>query len=362
MRRALRLARGALGTTAPNPAVGCVIVAGDGRIVGEGHTQPGGRPHAEAVALAMAGPAAAGASAYVTLEPCAHHGRTPPCAKALVAAGVRRVVVAAGVDPDPRVQGRGLAILRQAGIAVETGLMEPEARALLAGFACRLAHGRPLVTVKLACSADGRIATRTGESRWITGPVARAAVHRMRAAHDAVLAGIGTMLADDPLLTARLPGLAGRPRWRVVLDTQLRLPATAKLLAEPGDILLVVGEDVPAAHLAPFEAREGLAVLRVPRDGTGSLALPAALRALGAQGLTSVLVEAGGRLAASLIRDGLVDRLVLHRAPLLIGGDGTPVLGALGIDRLADAPRLTRLRQRRLGPDLEEVYTVDADR
>src|SRR5580700_4659831 len=227
MRTALGLARRGLGNTWPNPAVGCVIVK-DGRVVGRGWTQKGGRPHAETEALARAGKGAKGATAYVSLEPCSHHGKTPPCAEALIAAGVSRVV-AAVEDPDPRVSGRGIARLRAAGIAVEAGLCAAEAAELNAGFFCRVAQGRPLVTLKLAASLDGRIATPTGKSRWITGPAARERAHLLRAAHDAVLIGTGTALADDPQLTCRLPGLEARSPVRIVIDRTLRLPATLRL-------------------------------------------------------------------------------------------------------------------------------------
>src|SRR5438093_45669 len=230
MLAALALARRGLGNVWPNPAVGCIIVK-DGRVAGRGWTQPGGRPHAETEALARAGEAARGATAYVSLEPCSHWGRTPPCADALIAAGVRRVVVALE-DPDPRVAGSGLARLRAAGIAVETGLGAAAAAEINAGFFQRVRFGRPLVTLKLASSLDGRIATASGESRWITGPPARDHAHLLRATHDAILVGTGTVLADDPQLTCRLPGLARRSPVRVVIDRHLRIPPSARLIAE----------------------------------------------------------------------------------------------------------------------------------
>src|SRR5918994_6733853 len=223
MAAALALSRRGLVNTWPNPAVGCVIVR-EGRVVGRGWTQPGGRPHAETEALARAGDQARGATAYVTLEPCSHWGRTPPCCDALIAAGVARVVVATG-DPDPRVDGRGMRRLREAGIAVDQGLLEAEARAVIAGFVRRITRGLPLVTLKLATTLDGRIATASGESRWITGAAARRAAHALRARHDAVLVGSGTVLADDPDLTCRLPGMErGVPIARVVADARLRTP------------------------------------------------------------------------------------------------------------------------------------------
>src|SRR5579864_840444 len=234
MRAALALARRGLGTVWPNPAVGCVILK-DGRVVGRGWTQKGGRPHAETEALARASEAAKGATAYVSLEPCSHHGRTPPCAEALVAAGVARVV-AAVEDPDPRVSGSGIARLKAAMIAVETGVCAADAEEVNAGFFCRVEHRRPLVTLKLATSLDGRIATASGESRWITGLAARERAHLLRATHDAVLVGTGTALADDPQLTCRLPGLENRSPVRIVIDRHLRLPVTLHLLAEADQV------------------------------------------------------------------------------------------------------------------------------
>jgi diaminohydroxyphosphoribosylaminopyrimidine deaminase/5-amino-6-(5-phosphoribosylamino)uracil reductase len=232
MRSALALARRGLGQVWPNPAVGCVIVK-DGRVVGRGWTQKGGRPHAETEALARAGAAARGATAYVSLEPCSHHGKTAPCAEALITAGIGRVV-AAVEDPDPRVSGRGIARLRDAGVVVETGLCATESVELNAGFFCRVISGRPLIALKLATSLDGRIATASGESRWITGPAARERAHLLRATHDAVLVGTGTALSDDPEMTCRLPGLASRSPVRVVIDRNLRLPAMLRLFAEAG--------------------------------------------------------------------------------------------------------------------------------
>src|SRR5437764_12238002 len=230
MRAALGLALRGLGNVWPNPAVGCVIVK-EGRVVGRGWTQPGGRPHAETEALARAGEATRGATAYVTLEPCCHWGRTPPCTDALIAAGVRRVVVALE-DPDPRVAGEGVRRLGAAGLHVDIGLGETEAAEINAGFFCRLRNGRPLVTLKLATSLDGRIATRRGESQWITGPPARERAHALRAGHDAIMVGTGTVLADDPQRTCRLPGLAHRSPVRVVIDRQLRIPPRMRLVSD----------------------------------------------------------------------------------------------------------------------------------
>lgn len=298
MALALRLAERGLGRTWPNPAVGCVV-ARDDRIVGRGWTQPGGRPHAEVEALRRAGARALGATAYVSLEPCAHYGRTPPCTMALLQAGVRRVVAAAP-DPDPRVDGRGIAQLRQAGVEVETGVMQAEALALNAGFILRVRAGRPLVTLKLATSLDGRIATRTGASQWITGEVARARAHQLRATHDAILIGSGTALADDPALTCRLPGLEDRSPVRVVLDGRLRLPPTSRLAQSarevPTWVVTRAGADPGCA--AALE-QQGVEVLTVGVDGGGRPDVGLALAALAGRGITRVLVEGGAELAAS---------------------------------------------------------------
>jgi diaminohydroxyphosphoribosylaminopyrimidine deaminase / 5-amino-6-(5-phosphoribosylamino)uracil reductase len=360
MRAALALARRGLGNTWPNPAVGCVIV-NDGRVVGRGWTQPGGRPHAETEALERAGAAARGATAYVSLEPCAHWGKTPPCAEALIAAGVGRVV-AAIEDPDPRVAGGGIARLRGAGIAVALGLCADAAREINAGFFKRVLEGRPLVTLKLAASLDGRIATASGESRWITGPAARERAHALRAGHDAIIAGTDTVIADDPELTCRLPGLAGRTPVRIVLDRLLRVPPGARVFAEARSVATWVLTLAAAAAARQVALRErGVDIIAVPEDAAGRLDLAAALARLGERGLTRVLVEGGGRLAAALLGAGLVDRLVWMHAPLLIGGDGIPALAALGLERLADAPRLTRIACEAAGDDVIETFRV-ADR
>ncbi len=351
MRAAMALARRGLGTVWPNPAVGCVIVA-DGRVVGRGWTQPSGRPHAETEALARAGARARGGTAYVSLEPCAHWGRTPPCADALIAAGIRRVV-AALEDPDRRVAGRGLRRLAAAGVAVECGLCAEEAAEINAGFLCRVRRGRPLVSLKLATSLDGRIATAAGESRWITGPAARAYVHGLRARYDAVMIGTGTALADDPELTCRLPGLAGRSPVRVVLDRQLRLPLGARVIAGAGQVptwILTLPEADPARRAAL--AASGVTLIDVPPDPAGGLDLAAALAALAARGLTRLLVEGGARLAAALLRAGLVDRVLWLHAPLLLGGDGVPAVAELNLAALADGPRFEPLSVERVGTDV----------
>jgi diaminohydroxyphosphoribosylaminopyrimidine deaminase/5-amino-6-(5-phosphoribosylamino)uracil reductase len=357
MRAALALARRGLGAAWPNPAVGCVIID-RGRVVGRGWTQPGGRPHGETEALGRAGQAARGATAYVSLEPCCHWGRTPPCTDALIAAGIQRVVVALE-DPDPRVAGEGVRRLRAAGLDVDTGLCNAEAAEINAGFFCRLRNGRPLVTLKLATSLDGRIATGRGESQWITGPPARERAHALRAAHDAIMVGTGTVLADDPQLTCRLPGLAHRSPVRVVVDRHLRIPPTTRLISD-ARILRTWVLTLPSADPARRQAFlcAGATVIDIDPgpDGNGSLA--AALAALGERGITRLLVEGGGHLAAAFGRAGLIDRLVWVHAPMLIGGDGIPAIAEIGLDVLSQAPRFERLSTETVGDDILTVFRV----
>lgn len=355
MRTALALAARGLGRVWPNPAVGCVIVKG-GRVVGRGWTQPGGRPHAETEALARAGAAARGATAYVTLEPCSHWGRTPPCCDALIRAGVARVVVAAG-DPDPRVDGRGLARLREAGVIVELGLMAAEARALNAGFASRITRGLPLVTLKLATTLDGRIATAQGESRWITGAEARREVHALRARHDAMLVGSGTVLADDPDLTCRLPGMAHPRLARVVADARLRTPLGARLVATARDhpTWIATRTGQRPATLAPYLAA-GVEILPLPRTRPG-LDLGLLLGALAQRGITRVMAEGGAALAAALVRGGFVDRIAWFHAPAVMGGDGLPAVQPLPLALLSAMPRYRRVASRPVGADWLTEFT-----
>lgn len=355
MRAALALARRGLGIVWPNPAVGCVIV-NRGRVVGRGWTQPGGRPHGETEALARAGAAARGATAYVSLEPCCHWGRTPPCTDALIAAGIHRVVIPLE-DPDPRVAGEGVRRLRAAGIEVETGLCAAEAAEVNAGFFCRIQNGRPLVTLKLATSIDGRIATARGESQWITGPPARQCAHALRAAHDAIMVGTGTVLADDPQLTCRLPGLGHHSPVRIVVDRRLRIPPTSRLISTARTVPTWV-LTLPSADAGRRQAilRAGATVIDIDpgADRNGSLA--AALVALGGRGITRLLVEGGGILAAALVRARLVDRLICVHAPLLIGGDGIPAVAPFGLDLLKDAPRFERVAAEMVGEDVLTVF------
>jgi diaminohydroxyphosphoribosylaminopyrimidine deaminase/5-amino-6-(5-phosphoribosylamino)uracil reductase len=359
MRAALALARRGLGNVWPNPAVGCVLVQPGpkgGRVVGRGWTQPGGRPHAETEALARAGAAARGAVAYVSLEPCSHHGRTPPCADALVAAGIARAVVAVE-DPDPRVSGRGVAALRDAGIPTEIGLLAEAAAALNAGFFIRIREGRPFVTLKLATTLDGRIATASGESRWITGEVARDWAHGLRASHDAVMVGIGTALVDDPELVCRLPGLPLRPTLRIVVDSAVRLPPTSRLVegAARAPLWIVAAAEADVGRREALAAR-GAEIIGVASDPRGRPDIGAALKALGARGVTRVLVEGGGGLAGSLLGAGLVDEVAWFHAPRVIGDGGRPAVAAFGVDRLARAPTFVRTAVRALAADVLETY------
>jgi diaminohydroxyphosphoribosylaminopyrimidine deaminase / 5-amino-6-(5-phosphoribosylamino)uracil reductase len=357
MRAALALARRGLGTVWPNPAVGCVLVK-EGYVVGRGWTQPGGRPHGETEALRRAGEAACGATAYVSLEPCCHWGKTPPCAEALIGAGVRRVVVALE-DPDPRVAGHGIRRLRAAGLDVETGLCGEEAAEVNAGFLNRFRLGRPLVTLKLATSLDGRIATAGGESRWISGPEARERTHALRADHDAILVGIGTVLGDDPQLTCRLHGLDNRSPVRVVVDRHLRIPATSRLVVDAHRVptWIVTLRSADPAHRDALLPR-GVALIEVDPDPTGQIDLAAALEAIGARGITRLLVEGGAGLAAALIRGRLVDRLAWVHAPLLIGADGIAAIGALGLPGLGGAPAFQRLSTETFGNDMLSIFRV----
>ncbi len=336
MKLALALGRRGLGRVWPNPAVGCVLV-NNGRVVGRGWTADGGRPHAETRALEAAGAAAKGATAYVTLEPCAHYGKTGPCAQALIDAGVARVVSALE-DPDPRVAGGGHDMLRQAGIDVTIGVEAAAAARDHAGFLLRVTSQRPCITLKLASSFDGRIATGSGDSQWITGPAARRVVHAMRADHDAVMVGAGTARQDDPSLTVRGLGIAQQP-VRVVISRRLDLPFMGQLARTAGDIPLWIchGKDADAELRKTWE---GLGARLIECDAqSGHVLIQDVLGRLAEAGLTRVFCEGGGQLAASLIEADLVDRLVGFTAGLGIGAEGLPSVGAMGLTKLSFAPR-----------------------
>ncbi|MDE2050583.1 MAG: bifunctional diaminohydroxyphosphoribosylaminopyrimidine deaminase/5-amino-6-(5-phosphoribosylamino)uracil reductase RibD [Gammaproteobacteria bacterium] len=367
MGRALELAERGLETTHPNPRVGCVIAQGE-EVVGEGWHERAGEPHAEVNALRAAGPKAVGATAYVTLEPCSHHGRTPPCVEALIAARVARVIFALE-DPNPRVSGRGAQALRQAGVAVESGLMAAEAAQLNPGFLKRMRSGRPWVRLKLAMSLDGRTALANGASQWITGPAAREDVQRWRARSSAILTGIGTVLADDPRLDVRLPDPPwGRPRLRplrIVLDTHLQTPPGARMLATGGAVLILTAanpadkEGELAARRAQL-AQRGAAIEETPAaqpaagasvDPTG-LSLPDVLERLGAREINELWVEAGARLAGALLREALVDELIIYLAPRLLGPQARPLVSMEELRNLHEAPNFTVVETRQIGEDV----------
>ena len=366
MQVALRLARRGLGRTWPNPAVGCVIVKADGDatyVIGRGWTQPGGRPHAETVALDQAreryGAAnLAGATAYVSLEPCSHHGQTPPCADALIDAQIGRVVTGC-MDPDGRISGGGIERLRSAGIDVTTDVLQAEAEELNAGFIQRESSGRPLVTLKTATTGDGRIATRSGASQWITGPAARDRVHLMRAQHDAILVGIDTVLHDDPVLTCRLAALEDRSPVRVILDSSLRITDDAQLVHTARDVptWIVTRNDSDRARAARLQDA-GAEVLNVAADDTGHVDAGLALTELGKRGITRVMVEGGAVLSAALLRAGLIDRIAWFRAPRLIGGDGKPAFGDLGVETIEDMPAFERMAREIIGGDTLDIYRL----
>lgn len=356
MDAALGLARRRVGCVGARPAVGAVIAVG-GRIIGRGATGPGGRPHAETVALDQAyerygKDAVRGATAYVTLEPCAHHGRTPPCADALVSAGIGRVV-APMEDPDPRVSGRGFAALRRAGVAVEVGLGEREAREVNRGFLSRITRARPWVTLKLAVTLDGRIATASGESRWITGPEARRRVHLMRLRSDAVLIGSGTARADDPMLDVRGFGPSAEQPIRVVADSGLSLSPESRLVASATDIPLVLlhrpnGDPGRRDALAARNVR----MIEVANGGGSTpVAMDPAMALLAEEGINSLLCEGGGRLASSLLDAGLVDELAVFSAGKVLGAEGAPAVGALPAVALAYAPRFRLASVEAVGGD-----------
>ena len=355
MARALRLAERGLLTTAPNPRVGCVLVNA-GTVVGEGWHERAGEPHAEINALQQAGPQAAGATVYVTLEPCCHQGRTPPCTDALIAAGVTRVV-AAMEDPNPAVAGKGLAALQAAGIDAVAGLLNEVAERLNAGFVMRMRQGRPWVRCKLAMSLDGRTAMASGESRWITGDAARRDVHRLRARSDAIMTGMGTVLADDPSLTVRLDGMDDgyNQPVRVILDSQLRTSPDARLLDLPGETLIITG--AVAAGNAARLVRDNVRVVTLPLQDE-RLDLPAVLQYLGTLQLNEVHLEAGATLCGALLQAGLVDELVIYMAAHLMGDTARGLFALPGLQQMAQRLKLSINDIRAVGDDWRISATV----
>ncbi|HET9038455.1 MAG TPA: bifunctional diaminohydroxyphosphoribosylaminopyrimidine deaminase/5-amino-6-(5-phosphoribosylamino)uracil reductase RibD [Myxococcaceae bacterium] len=351
MREALAEARLAVGRTHPNPAVGSVVVLG-GEIVGRGHTAPAGGPHAEVQAIASAGPRARGADLFTTLEPCDHYGRTPPCTEAILAAGIARVF-AGSADPNPLVDGRGVLRLRGLGMPVWTGLLSAETDALNRPFFKAMRSGLPWVTLKAAVSLDGKLATASGDSRWVTGEAARTEVHRLRNIVDAVLVGAGTVRADDPSLTTRLPEGGGRDPLRVVLDSALQLSPGRQLFhLESSARTLLVHVEGQGAERAAALAAVGAELLAVP-GRPGEVDLESMLRALLRRDVLHVLVEGGPGVFSAFLRAGLADSLVLHLAPRLVGSDGRSWLGPLGVERMAGARPVTVESVRWLGEDLE---------
>lgn len=348
LRLACRLARKAAGRTSPNPMVGAVLVRG-GKIVGAGYHHYAGGPHAEINALRQAGPKAKGATLYITLEPCSHQGRTPPCTRALIGAGVREVV--AGMkDPNPLVAGRGFQQLRRAGIKVRSGLCQEESAQVIEAFAKFITQRLPFVTLKLAATLDGKIASASGDARWISGERSRSLVHRWRNQMDAVLVGAGTARADDPLLTCRIAG--GRNPYRVVLDSHLRVSLSAQLLRLPdaGKTIIATTNKAPLSKERAL-AKMGVVVWRLPSRNDQVAWLPL-LRKLASLGVVSLLIEGGAAVAASALKNKVVDKLALFYAPKIVGGDGRSMIGPLGIDKMAQALALRRFDLRRSGDDL----------
>jgi len=351
MRRALCLAERGRGRTSPNPMVGAVLVR-DGQIIGEGFHPRAGEPHAEIMALRQAGKSARGATLYVTLEPCCHFGRTPPCTRAIIAAGVAEVHMAM-LDPNPRVAGRGRAELEAAGIRTFVGELEAEARVLNETFIHWITTGRPFVIAKFAMSLDGKIATRSGDSRWITGPAAREQVHQLRDQVDAILVGVNTVIADDPQLTTRLDKDDIRHPLRVIVDSRGRIPLTAQVLDPvlPGRTMVATTEAMPIEQRRALSFR-GVQVLVLPSQD-GRVSLPDLLEELGRREVTSVLVEGGGTIIGTFFAQRLVDKVVAFIAPIIIGGREAPTpVGGLGVERLSQALRLERVQVEWLGSDL----------
>jgi diaminohydroxyphosphoribosylaminopyrimidine deaminase / 5-amino-6-(5-phosphoribosylamino)uracil reductase len=348
LRRALRLARQAEGRTSPNPIVGAVLVR-DGRIVGAGYHRFAGGDHAEIAALKRAGSKARGATLYITLEPCSHYGRTPPCTQALIDAGIKEVV-AGTRDPNPLVAGRGVRQLRRAGIKVRVGLLEAECRALIEPFSKYITRRLPFVTLKLAATLDGKIATVSGDARWISNVESRQWVHRLRNQVDAVLVGVETVRADDPQLTCRIPG--GRNPWRVVLDSRLRIPISARILRQrgPGKTIVATTDGVSAAKASAIEAL-GAEVWRLPMRHHRVSWLPL-LKKLASSGLVNVMIEGGASIAASALKEKIVDKIVFVYAPKILGGDGRVMFDALGIRRMRQSIPVKRLQVRKSGGDL----------
>lgn len=358
MASALRLGRRNLGQTYPNPAVGALVVRHDKTgvtVLGRGWTARGGRPHAETIALEQAGDAARGATVYVTLEPCAHTGKTPPCAEALIAAGVARVVTAIS-DPDPRVAGKGHAKLEEAGISVTTGVLAEEAARAHAGHISRVTRGRPQMTLKLAVSADGMIGRREGERMIITSPPSLQVVQAMRAESDAMMIGIGTALVDDPRLNVRLAGMAWRSPARIILDATARLPLDSRLVQSARDLplILIVGPEAPAERRDSL-GESGARIIQVPSTG-GKVDIAEALSALAHEGFTRILAEGGSEVAGSLVAADLLDEVVIFHAPVVVGADGVRAIAGSALSAVERSPRYRQTEVARIGDDEMRRY------
>jgi len=356
MHHAMALARRGLGRVHPNPAVGCILVRDDlsGQVVGRGWTQPGGRPHAETEAIRRAGALSKGATAYVTLEPCNHQGQTGPCSDALIRAGVRRVVVAIE-DPDPRTAGAGIDRLKNAGIEVTTGVLADQARRVNAGFISRITRQRPMISWKTATSMDGRIATMSGDSKWITGDAARRFGHFLRARYDAIMIGSKTASADDPSLTCRLPGMEDRSPIRIVVSGRGGLNRESQMVRSAPQIPTLLYTLTPPSESAIELENYGVTVIPVAADPQGNVSVSHLATDLADRGVTRLLVEGGGSLAASFLRHDLIDRIYWFRAPILIGREGRPALGKTGFERLSQSPAFTRRSNCVMGADTLEI-------
>ena len=355
MEIALRLADRNIGNVCPNPSVGCLIVNGD-RIVGRGWTQAGGRPHAEVMALEQAGEKSIGATVYTTLEPCSHYGKTPPCSDSLISARIKRLVGAVK-DPDPRVDGKGFSKLRDAGIEVVEGILESKAIELNRGFIARVTKKLPFVTLKMAMSIDSRIATKTGDSKWITCEKARYSSHFLRSKHDAILTGIGTVLSDNPILNTRISGLENRSPTRIIMDTKLRLPVDSQIVSTATEYKTIIcttgaAEKSKKKHIESF----GLQVVTLTGNKSGRVSLIETLEFLAAKGINSVLVEGGGILSTEFLRSDLIDELLVYRAPIVLGGDGRAAVEGLGVSDLSAAAAFERTGIASIGTDLMETY------
>ncbi|AYO31577.1 MAG: diaminohydroxyphosphoribosylaminopyrimidine deaminase [Thermoanaerobacteraceae bacterium] len=348
MERALRLAEKGVGSTSPNPMVGAVLVK-DGEIIGEGFHKKAGEPHAEVLALKQAGERARGAELFVTLEPCSHYGRTPPCVQAIIKAGVTGVV-AAMEDPNPLVSGRGIKMLEEAGIQVRVGVMEERARKLNEVFIKYITTKKPFVVGKIAQSLDGKIALSSGISRWITGEPARIRAHELRSRYDAVMVGIGTVLADDPLLTCRLPGREKDP-VKIVVDSTLKIPVNARLFQDSGKVIIAATQKADRQKMRVLKEL-GADIIETESNGGDMVNLPQLFEILGTMGITGVLVEGGSRLLASLSKEELLDKLIIFVAPRLIGAEGLSSVGNLFVDELKKTPRFTIGSLEQIGEDI----------